>query len=297
MKFIFTIVLLEIIFATHEAADNATSEEFYEPYEGEHILWRHLFIKVNKLLLETNKIQHEQENQMKGILKEIREIKTEFQNVKHEQDRKVIDMMEHIRGIKKIIVQHEEEENVVNTFKSVANDRSIWTTIARRMDGSVDFYQNWAEYKAGFGNPPSGEFFIGLEKLHLLTTAVPHVELKIVIRSWDNEERYAIYDGFQIGNETEKYQIKLLGTYSGKAGDAMRYHDGQSFSTFDEDNDEYDNINCAKLYKGAWWFRKCYDSHLFGPYKQKENANTYEWKGIEYSFKYAEMLLRPKVAK
>ncbi|XP_073828518.1 microfibril-associated glycoprotein 4-like isoform X2 [Musca autumnalis] len=308
MKFIFTIfvffLLLKIIFATHEAADNATSEEYYDPYEGEHILWRHLFIKVNKLLLETNKRQHEQERQMNDILKEIRGINAEFQNLQHAQDRKVNDILEQISGIKKKIVEHEEQEEILNTFKTVTNDRSIWTTIARRMDGSVDFYRSWAEYKAGFGNPPSGEFFIGLEKLHLLTTAVPHVELKIVIRSWDNEERYAIYDGFQIGNETEKYRIKLLGAYSGTAGDKMRYHNGQNFTTFDEDNDENVKENCAKFWNGAWWFNSCYRSHLFGPYRQEEKANTVgigwnnaEWKGGIYSFKYAEMLLRPKVAK
>ncbi|XP_073828520.1 ryncolin-4-like isoform X2 [Musca autumnalis] len=286
MKFIFTIfvffLLLKIIFATHEVADNATSEEYYDPYEGEHILWRHLFIKLNTILLETNKRQHE-------------------------QDRKVIDMMEQIQRMdatNKKILEHVEEVNGMNKFNMISNNRSIWTTIARRMDGSVDFYRSWTEYKAGFGNPPSGEFFIGLKKLHLLTTAVPHVELKIVIRSWDNEERYAIYDGFQIGNETEKYRIKLLGAYSGNAADAMRIHDGQHFTTFDEDNDEEDNVNCAKEFEGAWWFRKCYISHLFGPYRQKEDANTtgigwnyLEWKGSDYSFKYAEMLLRPKVAK
>ncbi|XP_073829954.1 ryncolin-1-like [Musca autumnalis] len=286
MKFIFKIfvfiLLLKIIFATYEAADNATSEEYYDPYEGEHILWRHLFIKLNTILLETNKRQHE-------------------------QDRKVIDMMEQIQRMdatNKKILEHVEEVNGMNKFNMISNNRSIWTTIARRMDGSVDFYKNWAEYKAGFGNPPSGEFFIGLEKLHLLTTAVPHVELKIILKTWDNEERYAIYDDFQIGNETEKYRIKLLGAYSGTARDEMRYHDGQNFTTIDEDNDGYDEGNCAKLWIGAWWFNSCYSSHLFGPYRQKEKANTdginwnnREWKGIYYSLKYAEMLLRPKVAK
>ncbi|KAH8389595.1 hypothetical protein KR215_005123, partial [Drosophila sulfurigaster] len=48
-----------------------------------------------------------------------------------------------------------------------------WTVIQRRKDGSVDFNKTWSEYKQGFGDL-RGEFFIGLEKLHLLTQSQPH---------------------------------------------------------------------------------------------------------------------------
>ncbi|XP_073828513.1 ryncolin-4-like [Musca autumnalis] len=345
MKTIFKIFLLKIIFASIEAADNATSEELYNPHEDEHVLWRKLFIKVNTLLLEMDKRQHEQGRQMNVLLKQIEAMRSEFRNVQHEQERQmnilkqmnvllkqIEAMSSEFRNVQheqerqmnilkqmnadflnvllkqgkqlKKIVKHTEEVDGVNRFDMIANNRSMWTTILRRMDGSVNFFRSWAKYKTGFGNPPSGEFFIGLDKLHLLTTAAPVVELKILLKSWDNEERYVIYDGFQIGNETEKYRIKLLGKYNGDAGDKLRGHAGLNFTTYDEDNDMYDEGNCARDWKGAWWFRKCYDSHLFGPYRQKENANTKgivwynsEWKGADYSFKYAEMLLRPKIEK
>ncbi|XP_073821927.1 ryncolin-1-like [Musca autumnalis] len=293
MKVIFTILLLKIILGSNEAVDNATSEEFYNPHEDDLLLWKHLFIKVNTILLETDKRHNEQERQMSEILKQTQGMNSELKNALQEQGKHL-----------KKIVEQAEEVDVVNKFNMIANNRSIWTTIARRMDGSVDFYKTWDEYKAGFGNPPSGEFFIGLEKLHLLSTSVPVVELKIILKSWDNEERYALYDGFQIGNETEKYRIKLLGTYNGNAGDKMRTHFGENFTTFDEDNDTSVKANCAKIYRGAWWFHDCYYSHLFGPYRQKENANedgidwnNNQWKGKKYSFKYAEMLLRPKIKK
>uniref|UniRef100_A0A1I8NL48 Fibrinogen C-terminal domain-containing protein n=1 Tax=Musca domestica TaxID=7370 RepID=A0A1I8NL48_MUSDO len=167
------------------------------------------------------------------------------------------------------------------------------------MDGSVDFYRNWDEYKMGFGNPPDGEFFIGLEKLHQLTTAAENIELKIILRDWEGEERYALYDGFQIADEGQNYKITILGDYSGNAGDAMADHKGQQFSTRDKDNDN-NKSNCAKTWNGAWWYNNCYDSHLTGPYKQTEEAFNIgvvwlNWKGFYYSLKYAEMLIRPKV--
>jgi len=43
-----------------------------------------------------------------------------------------------------------------------------WTVIQKRLDGSVDFYRNWTEYRRGFGQP-EGEFWLGNERIHQLT--------------------------------------------------------------------------------------------------------------------------------
>jgi len=38
-----------------------------------------------------------------------------------------------------------------------------WLVIQRRINGSVDFYRNWTDYVAGFGEL-EGEFWYGLSR-------------------------------------------------------------------------------------------------------------------------------------
>lgn len=148
------------------------------------------------------------------------------------------------------------QDNQEDVIAAISEQTQGWTTILRRQDGSVDFYRNWADYKAGFGNPPNGEFFIGLDKLHELSISEPQ-ELLIILRTWDNQMVHAYYDLFSIGGESENYAIKVVGNYTGDAGDAMEYHVDMPFSTFDQDNDS-STRNCASYFKGAWWFKSCY---------------------------------------
>jgi len=60
---------------------------------------------------------------------------------------------------------------------SVLCDNSLagsgWTVIQKCMDGIEKFDRNWKEYVDGFGQL-NGEFFIGLEKLHLMTRTMRH---------------------------------------------------------------------------------------------------------------------------
>lgn len=133
---------------------------------------------------------------------------------------------------------------------------SGWTVIQRRIDGSVNFYRNWADYKQGFGNI-DGEYFIGLERLHKLTKQKRH-ELYIKLVDQSNEVRYARYDNFVVEDEDQKYQLSAVGSYTGNAGDSFKGHRGLKFSTFDRDHDTYGG-NCALDVKSAWWFFNCGD--------------------------------------
>jgi len=130
-----------------------------------------------------------------------------------------------------------------------------WTLVAKREVGDQDFYMEWDDYKDGFGDVLK-DYFIGLSKIHTITCTTIN-ELLIYLQRRTGEVAYAHYSAFSIGNEHEKFTLKLLGNYSGTAGDALRYHIGQKFTTRDQDNDKHPTQNCARLHAGAWWYKDC----------------------------------------
>ncbi|KAH8396321.1 hypothetical protein KR222_008140, partial [Zaprionus bogoriensis] len=110
-----------------------------------------------------------------------------------------------------------------------------WTVIQRRLYGNVDFYRNWTDYRDGFGDL-NGDFFIGMEKIYRLTLAQSY-ELYVHLETFSNGTLYARYADFSLGSESEAYALKLIGKYSGNAGDGLYYARTRKFSTFDANND------------------------------------------------------------
>ena len=179
-----------------------------------------------------------------------------------------------------------------NVYCDMRTDGGGWTVFQRRQDGSVDFYREWNDYKAGFGQL-TAEFWLGNDKIHRLTASRPS-SLRVELQDWNGVRAYAKYGKFNIGDEQAQYRLEM-GSYSGTAGDSLAYHNNMAFTTKDRDNDR-NGISCAVQYTGAWWYNGCHSSNLNGKYLGDKNDN----RGLRWavfrgtlSLKFTEMKLRP----
>ncbi|XP_022530175.2 microfibril-associated glycoprotein 4 [Astyanax mexicanus] len=168
-----------------------------------------------------------------------------------------------------------------------------WTVIQKRVDGSVNFFRRWVEYKNGFGSP-EGEYWLGLENLFLLTYANKY-ELRVDIEDFEGGSSYAQYNTFSVQPESSNYRLEIGKFVNGGAGDCLYYNNGRDFATFDKDY-----AGCADAYGGGFWYNywPCHYANPNGQYKWGAVPNSYTgvmwatWKGYYYSMKTIVMKIR-----
>jgi len=145
-----------------------------------------------------------------------------------------------------------------------------WIMFHQHLGHIFDWNLPWADYKAGFGST-HGNFWLGLEKVHLLTSSQPY-RLRVELQERSTNLWYsAEYWSFKIGDElNDQYRLEVAG-YSGDAGDSLQYegdwngnqqfgyfyHNGMKFTTYDNDNDLRSD-NCATAKSGGWWYNRCF---------------------------------------
>ena len=183
-----------------------------------------------------------------------------------------------------------------------------WTVILRRVDDTVDFNKTWDYYTSGFGNL-GGNFFLGLEKIWLLTQA-GNMELHVGLRHPNknffppqNAYKYSPYSHFEVGSSSTNYKLTVSGYESNTetAGDSLQDHSGKPFSTYDVDNDDHTTASCAQLFSGGWWFHNCFESNLNGKYyltgflevEERDGIVWKSWTGEKASLSAAVMAIRP----
>ncbi|XP_073346411.1 microfibril-associated glycoprotein 4-like [Pagrus major] len=166
------------------------------------------------------------------------------------------------------------------------------------MDGSVNFYRGWDQYKTGFGCA-DGEHWLGLDNINSLTQG-RKVELLVDMEDFKGNKRWSRYTTFSVGGPRTGYKLSVGGYMrGGKAGNSLKIHNGQKFSTFDKDQDSWGR-NCARKYLGAFWYRRCHHTNPNGVYRWGYDRTLYavgvswsRWKGHNYSLKSISMKIRP----
>ncbi|XP_036000565.1 tenascin isoform X3 [Fundulus heteroclitus] len=184
-----------------------------------------------------------------------------------------------------------DESQPLQVYCDMSTDGGGWIVFLRRQSGRLEFFRNWKNYTAGFGDM-NDEFWLGLSNLHKITSGGQY-ELRVDLRD-KGEMAYAYYEKFSVSEPRTRYKVHV-GGYSGTAGDSMTYHHGRPFSTYDHDND-IAVTNCALSYKGAFWYKNCHRVNLMGRYgdnSHSKGVNWFHWKGHEHSIEFAEMKIRP----
>ncbi|KAI5620887.1 angiopoietin-related protein 6 precursor, partial [Silurus asotus] len=207
----------------------------------------------------------------------------------------VLDSGESTSGI--YLLQPQNSNRLFQAWCDQTRAQGGWTVIQRRLDGSVNFFRNWDQYKQGFGNL-DGEYWLGLENLYWLTTQTSY-KLRVHMEDWQGRQAFAEYDSFHIEPESDWYRLRL-GSYQGTAGDSLSWHSNKAFTTLDRDKDAYSG-NCAHYQKGGWWYHMCAHSNLNGVwyrgghYRGRYQDGVYwaEFHGGSYSLKRVTMMVKP----
>ncbi|XP_071172040.1 angiopoietin-related protein 7-like [Mytilus edulis] len=214
---------------------------------------------------------------------------------------KLIDCTDISNGSSSGVYTMYHKDGLFDVYCDVNSDGK-WTIIQRRLNGVVDFYRNWQNYKLGFGNV-NAEYWLGNDNLHNILSARDY-KLRIDLEDWNGNTRYVEYGTFFVGNEATNY-VLTIGNYSGNVEDSIVFSgkencdiNGMAFSTWDVDNDVDDVDNCAKDKKHAgWWYNACTRANLNGIYynggvEMKDGIYWKNWYSSDYSLKTVTMKIK-----
>lgn len=169
----------------------------------------------------------------------------------------------------------------------------LWTVVQRRLNGSVNFSRPWDDYVQGFGDP-TGDYWIGLEHLHVLTTR--GCKLMITMQDYNGANASIVYASITVRSVTFNYELGITANWTGSAGDSLSAANGIGFTTYDKDHDEH-YLNCARLHGGGgWWYTDCGLSRLNGkfaptPRRDDEHITWHSWKHTDDSLKSSSMVI------
>ena len=186
-----------------------------------------------------------------------------------------------------------DDKGFIHVYCDMISEGGGWTVISNRFDGSVNFNRNWTQYKNGFGDIKTGEFWLGNDKIHRLTAARPRTQLYVPLVNINGAKFYAKYSTFAVANESDLYRLTVSGYYAGDAGDSLAHSqsswtsNNMAFSTPERDNDKCP-CHCANDGKCGWWMNWCAAAML--------TKYPTEWQTLSpYQMSKASMKIRPYI--
>ena len=187
-------------------------------------------------------------------------------------------------------------------FCDMTTEGGGWIVMQKRFDGSVNFNLDWATYKEGFGNV-DGEYWLGNEFIHQYTIRFS-TTLRVDASGFDGQSNFITLDGFHLQGEVTKYRFYFQvnscrqSNFSYDLCYGWDFQRGFKFSTFDQDNDNFNGF-CANFYHMGWWFDQCGVLGLNGPYSAdgvlsvgKRGIFWNDWYPATTGLKQTTMLLR-----
>ncbi|XP_053376702.1 SCO-spondin-like [Mercenaria mercenaria] len=106
---------------------------------------------------------------------------------------------DHQSGI--YVIKLWKSKKLVSVFCDMDTDNGGWTVFQNRFDGSVDFYRNYTNYTNGFGDL-TGEFWLGLENLHEMTSHGSS-ELRVDVKRANGFAAYEVFKNFSISSSPD----------------------------------------------------------------------------------------------
>jgi len=175
--------------------------------------------------------------------------------------------------------------------------------VRKQCENPRDYFdKTFAEYQEVFS--ANGEVWIGLDKLHQLTSAGSY-SLEITMTDYDGKKYKAVYEQFEVGpGDGYVLTVGKFNAARSTLGDSLldyySTNNGMKFSTKDRDQDGSGG-HCAKDRTGGFWYKSCAYAHPTGLSSATKTNDpkyvTYYYggeRGISYnSWSEAEYLLVP----
>nr|APD78563.1 ficolin [Macrobrachium rosenbergii] len=162
----------------------------------------------------------------------------------------------------------------VNVLCDLQTNGGGWTVFLNRDSqmAAVSFNRSWLDYKKGFGEQSSG-FWLGNELLHILTSGDEPVTLRVEAKDLRGDTKWGEWNVFKVDSEEHKYQLTVeKQRATSTLGDSLEKNNGCRFSTWDQDNDNFNVFECAHGHSGTggWWYNKCGNTRPTGDLSAKE---------------------------